>query len=585
MGELLTTLGNKAAGQLIRAEDWNALVAAVDGLTDQLATLETNLTTRIDATDAELTQLRNDFDAFQGQINPLLRDYYRVTLETSKRSYAIGDLATLTARVTDLLGNPLDLSDAANRPWIDFVATWGQFRPAPGFTSRDEEGDRSLSVQVNAQGVASVQLRADHAAGFSQEDDAEIAGSLATILPDRGVSVSDAILGANSPTAAREIGAFQFLSAEYDRADTNKMRQFADTYYAKNAALVTGKVGPSRTQGWRDYRAIVLAFARSDDNPQTPDHGHGASSIEVTFRDWIGPWIIIDYLPKSNELLGDLRLELSNQIHGTYFDAIDRINEHITEFTRDKGVLGKLGRYNVVNAALAQLPVTNPPDYFDDLVDTARSAVNLQQAVSLAQATTAGLAEEAVALDTFKGVSKRSEQTVGAIQGRVDGFNATVDEKLNDAQAQLSNAVSKASQEFQAQVNAAETRFSGRIDESAKSFDQRFAQVEKTLQDQNQFLLENFRTVNTKASTLENSLNSLNGRFTSALAEGGLIQDINARVNNVEGQLGALNVLDLNADELRQGAQKANLLWSIAQGNRGILPINQPVGEVAPGDQ
>ena len=34
MGELVDSLGNKAAGQLIKSEDWNALVAAVESLSE-----------------------------------------------------------------------------------------------------------------------------------------------------------------------------------------------------------------------------------------------------------------------------------------------------------------------------------------------------------------------------------------------------------------------------------------------------------------------------------------------------------------------------------------------------------------------
>src|SRR5829696_6675196 len=195
MGELVDRLGNKAAGQLIKSEGWNALVAAVEDLS-------TTVNDRFAAMDADLQGLRTRFEAlaeefidFRGVVEPLLGEYYRLTMETTRTNYAIGELAEITARVTDLRGNPLDLSNEANRPWIDFVvASWGQLKPVAGFESLGGAGDRTISVRTDTQGVARVHLRSDHAEGFTDEDEAEVAVSLQTRLGTNNLSIAETIM-------------------------------------------------------------------------------------------------------------------------------------------------------------------------------------------------------------------------------------------------------------------------------------------------------------------------------------------------------------------------------------------------------
>ena len=97
---LPATLAPKAPGQLIRSDDWNALVAgvnaieatlqtaitSVDGRVDVLETSVSTLTDVVTAAQADIAALRTDVDA-------LLANSYRVTLEATKLNYAIGELA------------------------------------------------------------------------------------------------------------------------------------------------------------------------------------------------------------------------------------------------------------------------------------------------------------------------------------------------------------------------------------------------------------------------------------------------------------------------------------------------------------
>src|SRR5829696_7664692 len=172
MGELVNRLGQKAAGQLIKSEDWNALVAGVeagdtklgqliDALTqsvteqfqqtkNSIQTLDQKYAAQVQALTGQLQTLSARVDGLEGQVNdlrakltPVLSHLWRVTLETARSAFAIGEVAEVTAKVTDLQGRPLTI-----RPWIDFVATWGQLTAAPGFENRAGEGSRTVSVRV-----------------------------------------------------------------------------------------------------------------------------------------------------------------------------------------------------------------------------------------------------------------------------------------------------------------------------------------------------------------------------------------------------------------------------------------------------
>ncbi|MBV9773316.1 MAG: hypothetical protein JO040_05170, partial [Gemmatimonadetes bacterium] len=185
-------LGNKAPGQLIRSQDWNALVTGVDlveatlnhrvdqveesvaarfkemeeavaarfeavgtrlsAVEDGVARVDQRLTEEVEGLRAAIRQtadilgeridgvetgLRELYD----RVEPLLRNY-RVTLQTERLDYALGELVELTAHVDRLDGGlagprvdggQVVATDAprparGERPWVDFVSTWGQFR-------------------------------------------------------------------------------------------------------------------------------------------------------------------------------------------------------------------------------------------------------------------------------------------------------------------------------------------------------------------------------------------------------------------------------------------------------------------------
>ena len=108
MGELVDRLGNKSAGQLIKSEHWNELVAAVENLSEtvderfaevdaRFQEFSATVEERFQELGARVDALAGDFGAFRDTVQPLLGEYYRLTMETTRTGFAIGELAQITA--------------------------------------------------------------------------------------------------------------------------------------------------------------------------------------------------------------------------------------------------------------------------------------------------------------------------------------------------------------------------------------------------------------------------------------------------------------------------------------------------------
>src|SRR5262249_1951101 len=151
-------------------------------------------------------------------------------------------------------------------------------------------GERGISVRTNGAGLAQVLLRADVGPDLPLEAHADVAASLTTKLADSR-SVAQAILEAPTPIDPKNAGAVTAMATEYARPHAPGLRSFLDTYDVHKAPAVIGKIGPPIVSPrWRDYASIVVAVARADADPTTPDSARGSGSIRVAFRDWIGPW-------------------------------------------------------------------------------------------------------------------------------------------------------------------------------------------------------------------------------------------------------------------------------------------------------
>ena len=140
----IAALAPKAAGHLIRPQDWNSLIAAlgefgatltahdtdVADLKARVDTLETSLA----SVQAQLAAVDSRLEALDEQVQPLLGQYL-VSLSCARQHYAMGELCEITAHVTGLDGQPL----AAPFPWVDFVAAWGRLRA--GFSTLNQGVD------------------------------------------------------------------------------------------------------------------------------------------------------------------------------------------------------------------------------------------------------------------------------------------------------------------------------------------------------------------------------------------------------------------------------------------------------------
>ena len=146
-------LGNKQPGELIWAGQggWNDLVGAIAEMNGVLesslaavgARLD-DLGSRLDRTDAqasaladELAAARDDLASFRQEVEP---QSYRVTTQSTKGFFALGEAATIEAHVTDLRGGAV----TATRPWVDFITSWGHFIPADGFEAATLGGAAGL---------------------------------------------------------------------------------------------------------------------------------------------------------------------------------------------------------------------------------------------------------------------------------------------------------------------------------------------------------------------------------------------------------------------------------------------------------
>jgi hypothetical protein len=427
--------GGKSAGELIRAELWNNVMAALDELSasvdTRFATVESSLATltgEVTTLNGTVEQLQTDVGAFKN----VLAQYYKVSLSTTRVSYATGEEATIVAEVRDLQGQPIAFANA-DRPWIDFVTVWGHLRPADGFESQTGDssgGERGISVRTNGAGVANVLLRAEVGQDLPLEAHADVAATMTTKLSDKR-SIAQAILEAPTPVDAKNAGAFAAVAAEYDRPAATGVRSFLDTYYVHRAPSVIGKVAPPVVSPrWRDYASIVVAVARADADPTTPDQARGAGSIRVAFRDWIGPWLLLHYFDPVQlaPSIADFRVKLQPHFTADYFDSVTRLKGEVSTLVGDgRGLVGRIRDFQAVHGALDGVQVGQPAALVAKVTQTVQQAVVMQQTFEPVQAATFSASGGKVALDALTDSSVQAATDVGAVKAQVASIQTKVD--------------------------------------------------------------------------------------------------------------------------------------------------------------
>ena len=505
MGALIDELGNKSAGQLVRAADWDALVAAVDALQTQVTDLTSTVDQRFAAADTAMTALsgqveglKAEFDAFRSSLDPVT---FRIGLQAERQTYALGEVATIAAVVASLTGQPLS-AGAADRPWVDFVATWGQLRAAPGFDSVSGVGDRTMSVQTDASGTAKVQVVADHVDGFSIDAQDEVAASLTTQVA-ANVTVARAFLDAPTPKDAKDSGAMKVMADEYDRADSASVRSFVDAYHIRASATGAAALSPAVTPGfrdfqgtWQDHRATVMAFAKADQDPTTADESRGIGAVTIAFRDWIRPWIFLQYLD-AGELatrLPDVRAALAPSIGADYAQSLGDLRAQVGTLATTRGVLGQQRDLAVIQSALGSVSPPGEVSYaVSSLTSPLIEALSVQRALQTSQLAAPVPVEGHLAFDAFANAASRGDASVAGVQAQIGALTEQVDAVKRSA------------------------------DEATTSI--------ASLHDQT-------------VLPLQLQIQNLDGRLTQTLADGGPISQVNQRLSTVETQTNALQAID-----------------------------------------
>lgn len=430
------TLGGKASGHLIRAEDWNTLVSvlttygtSLDALTTDLAvlqtevgTLETNMLAAIAALDARIDPLEG-LPALVQKIDAEtapLRQNYLLKVSTAQENYLVGQAAELVFTATTLDGKPLP----DPKPWLDVVATWGRLRAAPGFVVRENAEENALAVQFNNAGQVRLQLRSQFTKGLSPSAEGSFAGVLQAQAGSSGKTVMKVLQEAASPQDPEAQMAFRSISTMYEANAT--VRGYADTYLDQfTGGRVIGGVTLARGE-WEHYRATVMAFAKPDTSALSPDPTRGVATIQVNFREWIPNWSH-DHIEIFEEAEIDWGRIVKENLHLP--DLVHRMVSELDKRANQRGMLGRIREMKALDKATSVInPGSDPAlqhgkammmgamqmQFATGTVDTGVAAGFGQQANVTQQVAQAAKAAQSTALD-----AAGAKQAVAVLESRV----------------------------------------------------------------------------------------------------------------------------------------------------------------------
>ena len=230
-----------------------------------------------------------------------------------------------------------------------------------------------------------------------------------------------------------------------DRPQAAGVRSFLDTYYVHKAPAVIGKIAPPIVSPrWRDYASIVVALARADSDPTTPDQARGAASIRVGFRDWIAPWLFLHYFHPEQlaPSIADFRSKLQPHFTPDYFDTVTRLKGEVSNLVGpDRGLVGRIRDFQAVHGALDGVQVSQPAALVAQVTQTVQQAVAMQQAFEPVQAATIAAGDGGIALDALTDSSVQASTDVGALKSQVTAIQSKVDDvgaQVGDAHNRLS---------------------------------------------------------------------------------------------------------------------------------------------------
>lgn len=453
---VLDTLTPKEDGNLVRFNDWNELVDQVDSLRGVVALqqgnilaletglsdLQTDMTVRVQAIEdligtsdgadgtivSRLDAVEEDkldtetFTQFQATLDPLLLQY-TVTLETEDVRYLLGEVATLTATVRNLDGSSVNA-----RPWLDFLVSWGDVQAVTGFDTRPGAGGRSVSVRTNSDGVARVRIKAENLAWTSPSIDDDMRAYFATEINSEGQTrvMRQAMMDASDPQDNFMRVMYSETTQRYD-SGSQAIRTITDQYYLdQHSGSAKNRI--FRGGNWKDYRSTIAVFAKDDSNPETPDFGKGVSSIQINFRDWIGPWID-DYAPDIPDVTGPWIVDIPGILEDPGYHP-DILIDYLDDQVIDRGYLGKHKVLETMGGVIGRVDKSLVNPGVGPLINVIGDAVKIQKGldfVSYGDTATAGreLAGMAHAVQQAAGT--------GVVQGQMTNVESQVTNIGNQA--------------------------------------------------------------------------------------------------------------------------------------------------------
>ncbi len=411
-------------GELIKAADWNKLVTAVENariaLENRVAKVETDLGALSAQVQTGLGDLTTQLNALRGRLDGLLGQYSRIALNTSQLTYALGTPAEIVAQVTDLEGRPLA---GPTRPWVDFIASWGRLSALAGYESRGGATDRTISVHTDAQGVARVRLRPEHAQDLAEGVEFEMAEFMKTKPQGGAQAISLVVLQANTPMEAKP--AYQVMSQAYSQKNNIAVRNYADGYYQWKARGADGAWIGDVAARWRDYRSTVLASVTSDADPTTPDPSRGLGCIQVTFRDWIWPWIYTDYLVEMSSLVSEVKGGFEAKVTADYRQSARQVSKAMEDLLKDRGLIERELYYEAAHRALGLVNPPEHPGFLTDLTGVFKQSIGVQRALERGNPGWAA-AVRPEALTAIADTSTRADAGFNEVAGRVDTLQGHV---------------------------------------------------------------------------------------------------------------------------------------------------------------
>jgi hypothetical protein len=248
---------------------------------------------------------------------------------------------------------------------------------------------------------------------------------------------------------------------------------------------------------------------RSEPRPHAGDFNRGTGSIAVDFRDWIEPWYTLEYTANTGSLLTAYRDRLTPKFTANLNESVGLVKGEVAAITAGGGLLKQRRDYDVIHQALDQVNIAAPPTFLNAVTQAVQSAIKMEQTMGGASGATAN---QGVAFEVFTQAATKGDASLAAV---------------NDAVSAVQKQV---------------------------------AQVQQS-----------FTDVNKQVSTMQSGLSAHGARLDAALADGGIIHNLQADVSAVRGQVGTLQVLNLNPTEIRS---KLDLVASL-DNRLGVLEVRR----------